>query len=77
MASQDGCENIIYMGWFKAAFVKEIPLLRDLWSSSKEQVDKHVCKHDPVDIAYKFQKAFYKVPDQKLSSKLNRHGVIG
>lgn len=48
VACWDGCINIIYMGQFKAAFVKETPCLRDLWSSSKEQVDKHVRKHDPV-----------------------------
>lgn len=68
---------MIYAGGFEVAFVKEIPLLRNLWSSSKEKVDKHVCKHDPVDIAYNFQKAFDKVPDQKLLRKLNRHGIRG
>lgn len=77
VACWDGCINIIYMGRFKAAFVKEIPCLRVLWSSSKEKVDKHVRKHDPVGIVYKFQKAFYNVPDQKLSRKLNRHGIRG
>jgi len=76
-ACWNGCINMIYAGGFKIAFVKEILLLRNLWGSSKEKVDKHVCKHDPVDIVYNFQKASDKVPDQKLLRKLNRHGVRG
>lgn len=68
---------MIYMGGSKIAFLKEIPPLGNLWSSSKEKVGKHMCKHDPVDIVYSFQKDFDKVPDQKLLRKLNRHGVRG
>lgn len=68
---------MIYVGRIKIAFVKEIPLLRNLCSPSEEKVDKHVCKHDPVDIVYDFQKVFDKVPDQKLLRKLNRRGIRG
>lgn len=72
-----GYRSVIYVGGLESAFVTEFPLLGSLWSSSKEKVDRHVCKHDPVDVVYNFQKAFDRVPDQKLLRKLNRHGIRG
>ncbi|CAM4388385.1 unnamed protein product [Lepidochelys kempii] len=43
-----------------------------------EGVNKHVDKGDPVDIVYlDFQKAFDKVPLQRLLRKLNCHGIRG
>lgn len=72
---RSGCINMICMGEFKKDFIKEIPLLVNLWSSSKENVKKHLCERDPVNIVYSFQKAFEKVPDQKLLRKPNRHGI--
>ncbi|CAM5127487.1 unnamed protein product [Eretmochelys imbricata] len=43
-----------------------------------EGVNKHVDKGDPVDIVYlDFQKAFDKVPHQRLLCKLSCHGIRG
>ncbi|CAM4529159.1 unnamed protein product [Caretta caretta] len=43
-----------------------------------EGVNKHVNKGDPGDIVYlDFQKAFDKVPHQRLLCKLNCHGIRG
>ncbi|KAM7181807.1 uncharacterized protein RBU57_000458 [Macrochelys suwanniensis] len=43
-----------------------------------ERVNKHVDKGDPVDIVYlDFQKAFDKVPHQRLLRKLSCHGIRG
>ncbi|CAM4478491.1 unnamed protein product [Lepidochelys kempii] len=43
-----------------------------------EEVNKHVNKGDPVDILYlNFQKAFDKVPHQRLLCKLSCHGIRG
>uniref|UniRef100_A0A8C3FHN3 Reverse transcriptase domain-containing protein n=1 Tax=Chrysemys picta bellii TaxID=8478 RepID=A0A8C3FHN3_CHRPI len=43
-----------------------------------EGVNKHVDKGDPVDVVYlDFQKAFDKVPHQRLLRKLNSHGRRG
>uniref|UniRef100_A0A452HI16 Reverse transcriptase domain-containing protein n=1 Tax=Gopherus agassizii TaxID=38772 RepID=A0A452HI16_9SAUR len=43
-----------------------------------EGVNKHVEKGDPVDIVYlEFQKAFHKVPHQRLLCKLSCHGIKG
>ncbi|CAM4694812.1 unnamed protein product [Caretta caretta] len=43
-----------------------------------EGVNKHVDKGDPVDIVYlDFQKAFDKVPHQRLLHKLSHHGIRG
>ncbi|CAM4408569.1 unnamed protein product, partial [Caretta caretta] len=43
-----------------------------------EGVNKHVDKGDPVDIVYlDFQKAFDKVPHQRLLRKLSCHGLRG
>ncbi|CAM5088479.1 unnamed protein product [Eretmochelys imbricata] len=43
-----------------------------------EGVNKHVDKGDPVDIVYlDFQKAFNKVPHQRLLRKLSCHGIRG
>ncbi|CAM4653796.1 unnamed protein product [Lepidochelys kempii] len=43
-----------------------------------EGVNKHVDKGDPVDIVYlDFQKAFNKVPHQRLLHKLSCHGIRG
>ncbi|CAM5146477.1 unnamed protein product [Natator depressus] len=43
-----------------------------------EGVNKHVDKGDPVDIVYlDFQKAFDKVPYQRLLCKLSCHGIRG
>ncbi|CAM4640541.1 unnamed protein product [Lepidochelys kempii] len=42
------------------------------------RVNKHVHKGDPVDIVYlDFQKAFDKVPHQRLLSKVSCHGIRG
>ncbi|CAM4545379.1 unnamed protein product [Caretta caretta] len=43
-----------------------------------EGINKHVDKGDPVDIVYlNFQKAFDKVPHQRLLCKLSCHGITG
>ncbi|CAM5159894.1 unnamed protein product [Natator depressus] len=43
-----------------------------------EEINKHVDKGDPVDIVYlDFQKAFDKVPHQRLLCKLSCHGIRG
>ncbi|CAM4543822.1 unnamed protein product [Lepidochelys kempii] len=43
-----------------------------------EGVNKHVDKGDPMDIVYlDFQKAFDKVPHQRLLCKLSSHGIRG
>ncbi|XP_061469435.1 uncharacterized protein LOC133378834 isoform X1 [Rhineura floridana] len=41
-----------------------------------ESVNKHIDRGDPVDIVY-FQKAFNKVPHQRLLRKLSSHGIRG
>ncbi|CAM4540291.1 unnamed protein product [Caretta caretta] len=49
------------------------------WGGNPEKgVNKHVDKEDPVDIVYlDFQKAFDKVPHQRLLRKLSCHGIRG
>ncbi|CAM5079620.1 unnamed protein product [Natator depressus] len=43
-----------------------------------EGVNKHADKGDPVDIVYlDFQKAFDKVPHQRLLNKISSHGIRG
>ncbi|CAM5134540.1 unnamed protein product [Natator depressus] len=43
-----------------------------------EGVNKHVDKGDPLDTVYlDFQKAFDKVPHQRLLSKISSHGIRG
>ncbi|CAM4370492.1 unnamed protein product [Caretta caretta] len=69
--------NEFFASVFMAEVVREIPKPEPSFEYF-EGVNKHVVKGDPVDIVYlDFQKAFDKVPHQRLLRKLSCHGIRG